>query len=163
MSIIAKLEKMTSLALYANDAFKVLKAILEDERDGAAFTVVFGNSINFLNKTTLVGIPPSKEKERKWQFLSQKKVSLPMHLGEVSSFQSEDKEKEQYPGGVWVLPWGYGTSGFKSSDDEAFSITMGVQAGDISMRVAEEIASLNNNWSRVQNMLAAVKSMPFKG
>jgi|GEM_PF-3646484 len=158
----AKIEKMAMLVLHAQNAFKVVKGILEDERDGAAFTIIFGNAVNFFNKTTLLGMPPSKEKAEKWQFLSQKKVLLPMHLKQVSSFQSADTEKEQYPGGVWVLPWGYGTSGFKSFDDEAFSLTMGVQAGDISLQKAEEIASMSGNWGRVQNMLATVKDLPFK-
>ena len=158
MLAIEKPYKMRALAMYAPAAFQVIKPLLEDIRDGAAFTTMCGHRDSYLSHTVFVGFPP-REKLDKYRWLSQEKVLRPMHRGDVSSFLSKDKDKEQYPGGVWIIPWGYGTSGCKSLDDEAFSIVMGVKAGDISMPTAEALARLSGNEDRVQRFLDALKDL----
>ena len=162
MSAIAKLNKMHALGVYAPAAFQAIKSLLEDAKEGGAFTTVCGHRDSFLSYTVFVG-SPSPGKLDKYRWLSQEKILRTMHRGDVSSFLSNDKDKEQYPGGVWIIPWGYGTSGFKSLDDEAFSIAMGVKAGDISMPTAEALARLSSNEDRVQRFLYAMKDLPFRG
>lgn len=162
MTAFTKLARMEAICTYAQKAFPLIQPQLEGDQPGAAFTVILGNWMSSVSKTALIGHPPT-EKLKKYTFFSHEKPSRAMYNRHSSSFESENPSMERFTGGVYVGEWGFGTSGFKSRDDEAFSLVVGIKSGEIPEGIAEVIAAMSESTVRVRNMLKALEGLSFVG